>query len=198
MGHQASPACRGQSPCPPSLICIMYFVACFGSGLLPWSWHLGSAPAFAVLSCPRGLLTQGQHAFTGSGLPAGSQQGCPGPLKAQGLPPWPSLSEAGRQGGISVPGLAVTSARLLTPLGCTPSPVADSTMNSSHSLPKLPLSTTARPGEGDLSLPQACKHRSHTRGRAPAANKSWPQGSLKEAAPGTDSRPALCGGSDTL
>jgi hypothetical protein len=55
------------------------------------------------------------------------------------------------------------------------------TMNGSYSLPTPQLATTARPG--DLSLPQACKHRSHTRSQATAANKSWPQGSLKVPEP---------------
>lgn len=178
----------GSPPVPllSSALCTLWPALAWGSrpGL-----SAQRAPPTSALSCPQGLTTQGQHAVTGSGLPARSWQGCQGPLKAQGLPPLPSLSKAGRV-GFPCPAWLLQARGCWAALGCTPSPIADSTVKSNHSSPKLLLSSSAQPGKGDLSLlPQACKHRSHTRSRAPAARKSWPQGSLKEAAPGTDSRP---------
>lgn len=170
------------SPFPllPYLICGLLW---FGDLTLVFSW--GAYIAGPALGCLHCLHTQGGHAVNVSCLPPRCWQGYPDTPREQVFPPCPSQSEpsvCGRRGG-GFPSLSIISTRLLAPLGCTPTPAANSAMNGSHSLPKLQLATTVHPGKRDLSLPQACKHQSHTHSRAPAANKSWSMVLLKRQSP---------------
>lgn len=177
-------------PPPPPPFSHLHYALCglFGLGLLPWSQR------------PEGPSHLSSQLSPGPGHPGSTRShrlwpACqvlarvPGPSEGTRplSPTLPCLKLDG--GGFPCPAWLLQAQGCWAALGCTPSPIADSTVKNKHSSPKLLLSGRARPGKGDLSLPQACKHRSHTRSRAPAANKSWPQGSLKEAAPGTDSRP---------
>ena len=140
----------------------------------------GAHPTGPALGCLHCLHTQGGHAVNGSCLPARCWQVYPDTPREQAFPPCPSQPEPS---GVGFPSLSIISTRLPAPLGCTPTPAANSIMNGSHSLPKLQLATTVHLGKKDLSLPQACKHQSHTHSRAPAANKSWPRVLLKRQSP---------------